>query len=274
MWRFFVLSIVVCWICPVSSQAHDFWIQPDTFYPKANKLVKVRWFLGEDFGKGEERGFQKKSTSRFELFSSRFGKINLVPLCKEGQKPVRTLRLKKNTGYWLIMNRKARNITLTPKKFTSYLKHEGLTNIIKMRKKRGEAKKPGRERYSRYLRCYLQTGKGDGKTWKSPPKQRLEIIPLSNPAKLRRGDKFQVKVVFDGKPLRKAPIFAYHQLPAKKFGAQSTKTNAKGVATFQITRAGVWIVRLVHMRRDKIHANIEWESFWGAMTFGVRKRMK
>lgn len=33
---------------------------------------------------------------------------------------------------------------------------------------------------------------------------------------------------------------------------------------------GVYLVRLVHMRRVNGEAAIDWESFWAALTFGMK----
>jgi hypothetical protein len=48
-------------------------------------------------------------------------------------------------------------------------------------------------------------------------------------------------------------------------------TGVNGVATFKIDKPGLWIVRLVTMRRcAKDCGEADWESLWGALTFGAR----
>jgi len=47
---------------------------------------------------------------------------------------------------------------MRPASFTSYLKEESLTDVIAEREKLGETDKPGRERYSMYVKSIVLAG--------------------------------------------------------------------------------------------------------------------
>lgn len=255
---------------PALASAHDLWMQPSAFYVKPNQKIDVHLMLGDSFANGSTRAFQMKVTPRFELMSSVDEKVDLLPLCKDGAKPATDLRLSKPGNYWLVHDRKARLINLSPEKFKSYLGHEGLTNILEQRRKLKEEDKVGRELYGRYLKCIFQVDEADEGTWKMRTMQRLEIVPLSNPCTAKPGETLKVQVFFEGKPLGNAPIFARRR-DGKKVISQDLKTDAKGIATVNLDAAGDWIVRLVHVRRCVDRKDADWESFWGAMTFAIRK---
>ena len=248
--------------------AHDYWLQPDEFYVAAKSPATLRLFLGHEGTNVVERPYQKKMTLRFQLVSAGSAR-DLKRGAKEGAKPARTVKSLPVGTHWVVLKRDVSHITLKPAKFTSYLKHEGLERIIKARAEADETKKAGRERYSRYLKCLLQAGDKRDDTWKRVLKLKLEIVPLSNPADLKPGDSLQVRVLFEGKPLPGSAIFCI-QKSGGKATMQSTKTDRAGVAKFAVKLKGAYLVRLVHMRRTKSSKRADWESFWGAMSFGVR----
>lgn len=248
--------------------AHDFWIHPASFTPDAGRPIAVRVFVGEKFPGGNQVAFQRKSTGRFQLVS-KAEVIDLAKTATENSKPCGQIRPARPGSYWIAFDRTVRHIVLAPEKFAKYLKHENLQSILQARKAAGEEGKPGRERYSRYLKCLIHVGGKRDDAWKRVLKQRLEIVPLADPSAVKPGGNLKVRVLFEGKPLPKAPIFALHNT-GKRTDTQSTTTNAHGIAEFEIAHKGLWLIRLVHMRRCRKCPKADWESFWGAMTFAVQ----
>jgi uncharacterized GH25 family protein len=166
------------------------------------------------------------------------------------------------------MERAPQLIKLDAAKFNAYLTEEGLDTIRAQRRQLGEDKLPGRERYSRYLKSLVRAGGHSDDTWKRALGQRLEIVPLVDPFAVKKGGNLPLRVLFDGKPLAGAKVLA-HRRAAGKTATQSATTSAKGEVTFKVNGTGTWLVRLVHMRRAIKDKDADWESFWGALTFGV-----
>lgn len=149
------------------------------------------------------------------------------------------------------------------------LREEGLDSIVALREQSGESQSEARERYSRYLKSLLQAGARHDETYKRELGFKLEIIPQTNPYELKIGDSLEVKVLFEGKPLPNAKVFADNR-EAGSTRTQQTRTTAAGIATVKLDRSGFWLVRLVHMRRCAALAEADWESFWAAYTFGAK----
>ena len=164
------------------------------------------------------------------------------------------------------MERNWSYIELAAKKFEDYLREDGMEYIIAERKKLGESQKPGKERYSRFIKSLLQVGDKHDSTYKKKLEMKLEIIPLENPYQKKAGDNIKFQVLFNGKPLADKTVFASNRNSSK----QKVKTDKNGRFSFTIEKEGLWLVHLVYMQRCQKECNeADWESFWGAFSFGV-----
>jgi uncharacterized GH25 family protein len=262
------VAVLLLLLPAAPARAHDYWLLPDTFFPSPGDTVAVRLHVGEDLVSEAERPFQKALTVRFELFAGK-DTTDLATLSKEDDKPVARVALKAAGTHLIALERVPRFIALEAEKFNKYLAEEGLDAILEQRRKAGEDKQPGRERYSRYLKTFIQTGDDRDDTPRRALGQKLELVPQTNPYALKAGDRLTVRVLFEGKPLTGARVFAQRRT-GDKTTTQDATTTAEGLATFKLDGAGTWQVRLVHMRRTTADKEADWESFWGSLTFGIK----
>lgn len=272
MKRQFILCVSVVLLVFIAAPvlAHDYWFAPESFFIPVGASTRVHLYVGDEFKREEERQLQKERTSRFEMLSAKLPPLNLIAAGQDNQTPVAQITFKSAGNPLIVMERKPQQIELAAPKFTDYLTEEGLTKIIAERQQSGESNKPGRERYSRYLKALVQVGDQHDDTYKRVLGQTLEIIPQSNPYNLQRGDVLQVRVLFEGKPLSDVQVSAYNSSEGK-IGIQTARTDGDGMAAFKLDKSGDWLVRLVYMRRcAKQCANTDWESFWGAYSFGMK----
>jgi uncharacterized GH25 family protein len=248
---------------------HDYWIEPEKFFPAIGVSVPVRLFVGEELISREERVLQKEKTVRFQMFSQDATE-DLMAAGNDGQSPIAQVVFKSPGSYLIAMERNQSYIKLDAQKFTDYLREEGLNDIIEQRMKSGESQTEGREQYSRYLKSLVQVGNRRDDTYKREMGFRLEIIPINNPYPLKIGDSLLVRVLFEGKPLAGAKIEALCRYENEGRGRFVTMTSSSGTALFKIEKSGVWAVRLVHMRRCSNCKDADWESLWASYSFGVR----
>ncbi len=248
--------------------AHDYWLEPDSYFPAAGKEVVVRLHVGERFASEAERPFQKDRTVSFRLHSGK-DVTDLAKSADDGKTPVARVTPRGAGGHLIALERRAQKIELAADKFNDYLKEEGLTEVLEQRRKAGEDRKPGRERYGRYLKCLVRSGDAADETYKKEVGHRLEIVPLDDPHRVKAGAALVVRVRFDGKPLAGAKLTA-HRRDGDKVSTQSVVTSGEGTARVKLDGAGPWLLRLVHMRRGEDKAEADWESFWAAYSFGVK----
>lgn len=250
---------------PLPTPAHDYWLAPETFFAAPRRSVRVRMNMGDHLRIEAERPLQILRTVSFQLYG-RDSFQNLIPSSRDGQMPVAMVAPPRAGNYLIAMERNPAFSTLEAEQFTAYLREEGLDSIIALRAQANESESAGRERYRRYLKTLLQIGDRRDATFRRQIGHTLEIVPLENPYQLRAGDTLRVRVFFENRPFAGARIFAFNE------GAQlEATTSADGTARFQLDRAGLWLVRLVYMRRCAADcAETDWESYWSAFTFGLR----
>jgi uncharacterized GH25 family protein len=77
-----------------------------------------------------------------------------------------------------------------------------------------------------------------------------------------------VKVLFESKPLAGALLKAWHKRGGQTVMVRAT-TRADGIVEFDLPYAGPWMISVVHMVPVTGAPDIDWDSFWGSLTFVV-----
>jgi len=248
--------------------AHEYWLEPDKFFLAPNELIVVRLFVGEGLKKQEERPFQRSRTAAFSYFSLE-AITELKSLMTEAGLPFYFTGAKPG-NYLFAIERKPAYIKIDAQKFEDYLREEGMEYIIDERKKLGESAKEGRERYSRFIKMMLQVGESRDTVFKRLAGSKLEISAKENPYAKKIGDTLEFWVTFDKKPLANKTVFADNR-NGEAMASQKLQTDAKGRFKVKLDQKGIWLIRLVVMQRcQKDCAEADWESFWGAYSFGVK----
>ena len=162
-------------------------------------------------------------------------------------------------------------VVLPADKFHAYLHDEGLDWVIGQREANGTAAMPGRERFRRSATALVRVGgQSDGAAARSTG-LRMEIVPLEDPLALSAGATLRFQLRFDGQPRPGVLVKAWH-----KQGGQVTtiRTNSDAQGRFEMTLpfAGHWMLNAVHMVAATDSSDIDWDSFWGSLTFALGPR--
>ncbi len=262
------LSILIL-LFSLSAFAHEYWFEPDKFFLSPKESTAVHLFVGEALNHDEERVYQLSKTTVFQLLSVG-NSLDLKTTVKDEALPIYNFSAEKAGNYLFALERNWSYIKLSPKDFEDYLREDGMEYIIAERAKLGESQKEGSERYSRFLKTLLQVGAEKDATFKKKAGLMLEIVPLENPYSKKIGDNLKFQILFGGKPLKDKTVFADNKDGAE-ISNQKLKTDRKGKISVKLDRQGVWLVRLVFMQRCQTDcAEADWESFWGAFSFGMK----
>ena len=264
-----IITIIATLLIALSASAHDLFLKLDSYFPAPNSKVVVRLLNGT---------FQK---SEAPVARDRLQDVRLIgpgsrePLQKslvwrdEGM----TTLLELTTGgpgtYLLGISTKPREIALKAADFNAYLEHDGLPDILESRKKTGELGKDVRERYSKHVRTVFQVGELRTRDYDVSLNFPAEIIPQQNPYSLKSGDTLVVKCTLNGKPLTDQVVIAGWEAGDGKIEEFNTRTNVSGLASFKLSGAGKWYVKMIHMHRVA-QPDLDYESIWATLTFGVR----
>ena len=276
-WTGWLLMLGACFLGAIGASAHDVWLEPGAPLAARGDELLLHLHLGNAFVSDEERPLQKDHVARFDFFSDRVGRRDLLVAGQDEQMPVGHVRLESGAGL-AVMDRTAHPITMPADKFNRYLSDEGLDAVIAQRARLNQTDQPGRESYSRFLKTLVQerdlTAATPNTLYKRRVGQRLEILLETDPSRLKPDGMLVVKVLFEGKALPGARVMAYRRVANDPPAAPLTATtSARGMAEFRADQPGLWLVRLVHMRpaTDKRpDAPLQWESFWATYTFAVR----
>jgi uncharacterized GH25 family protein len=119
-----------------------------------------------------------------------------------------------NTGkegtYVAGVSTKARNIELTAEKFNSYLEHDGVLDMLEYRTDNDLLDQDAVESYQKHVKAIYQVGDVKTNDWNVVLGYPIEFVPQANPYEKYSGDKIEVQLLLDGKPLPNQLVYANH----------------------------------------------------------------
>lgn len=166
-----------------------------------------------------------------------------------------------------------RAIELDGATFTQYLEEEGIVAILRQREREKRTGARARERYGKSVKTFLQVEEPLSPRALQPVGHPAEIVPLDHPYALKVGDTLRVRCLVGGRPLAGWQISAGGRRGTsdEPFAVQRVTTDAEGIASIRMTGEGHWYVKFVHMR-PVTEADVDYESRWATMTFGLMPR--
>jgi uncharacterized GH25 family protein len=166
-------------------------------------------------------------------------------------------------------------IELTADEFNDYLLHDGVLDILQLRKDRDDLDEPARERYAKHVKAIVQVGDERTAGYDARLGHPVELVPLQNPYDLRPSDTLQVLFLKDGAPMAGQIVYAsYAGFEPRAYQrnqreAVETTTDLNGVARIRIDEPGIWYVRLIHMVPVD-EPDVDYVSNWATLTFEIR----
>lgn len=113
-------------------------------------------------------------------------------------------------------------------------------------------------------------GSTDDALIKKPVGMRLEIIPLVNPATVKAGETFPMKILCDGKPARMLPVEGcFAGFSDKGYMAFYGKTDAKGLIEFIPLKPGYWVVKVKQTLEHEDKKRADEVVLSSALTFTI-----
>lgn len=246
---------------------HDYWLLVDRWRLAPGADVVLSLWVGDDFVPEEERAWARGRALRFARVSSR-GVEDLLGRPLEDARPLLTVRVPTAGGQLFVLDRNVARIELPADRFERYLRDEGLDAIVEARRARGESGRPGRERYTRYLKAFAQAGGAYDAVATRVVGQTFELVARHDLARARVGGSAGFVARFRGAPLAGVTVEALSRVGDDVRRARAV-TNARGEVDFTLDREGTWLVRATQMVRCEGCADADWESFWSSYSFGV-----
>lgn len=250
--------------------AHEGWLWAEPFHVAPGASVRLTLNVGEDFV-GEARPIVADRVAALHHGTAASLTEELARVPAKPGKSFLDLPLASAGTHVLALDTQPSTLSLPPDKFLAYLQDEGLDQIVRLRQETKQDHTPSRERYRRCVKTLVRVGPASDGTYARRTGQRLEIIPVADPLAAHAGDLLRFRVFFDGQPLASALVCAWHRQDQQLIAVKA-RTTAGGTVTFGLPHAGPWMISLVQMIPLKNVPDLDWESYWGSLTFELAAR--
>lgn len=239
-------------------RAHDFWIEPSTFHPAPGATVAVGLRVGQDFV-GDP---VPRSSRLIDQFVVRQAGDDQPIVGLENIDPAGWFRADGQSTAVIAYRSHGTFVELPAAEFEQYLRQEGLERIIQIRAERGDRAEPGREHFYRYAKA-LVAGERESAVATQPIGLGYEIVPAVDPTVGSAA--FRGRVLLEGEPLPGALVVAISRRdPSVRLSARSDR---EGAFSFVLPRAGIWLIKSVHLVNASMFSRADWDSLWASLTF-------
>jgi Domain of unknown function (DUF4198) len=249
--------------------AHEFWIQPNDFFPKIGDNIKVALLVGENFegerwGSGDRRIDVAKIRTKNKWLPIAMQQSDSAvqsPVIKITETGTHTLTMVTNNSY----------IDLEPKKFEEYLKEDGLNKALEYRQKNNETTKNGRELYRRCAKTIWQVGKQSTLLGPERSDMILDIVAIKNPYLLTKNESLKCQFRYDDANMNNTLVRCWRRVNGKT-EIEFKTTDNQGFVIFDLPKkgTGVYMISTVKMVRLENNIKADWQSTWGSLTFAIQ----
>lgn len=250
--------------------AHEFWLLPLRFFVEPGSKHSLHVFVGEDFT-GERWAGKSTRLTRLMHYTAT-DSADLTAAATTADTVHTTVAFQKPGLHLVALTTNNAFLELPADKFNTYLQDDGLDNVVALRRQRGETNKPGREAYRRCAKTLILAGPASptDRTFARPAGQVLELLPEQNPYTLKAGAALTVRLLYEGKPLRRALVQVWQRGAPGQTTTRRTKlyTNQSGRVLFHLSAPGSYMVSAVCMVPAANRQMADWQSTWATLTFG------
>ena len=250
----------------VPALAHDLYLMPDTFVTKPGTQLRLVFQNGDEFPVGVNS--VKPERLRNLKLLSRGGQAAFENIVAQAKSTTAQVNVPAAGLAILTAQTLPSLIELDAQKFRSYLEHENLTNAVQWRQQHQETTKPGRERYSKYVKSIIQVGKSDD-YYRERTGLTIEIIPEADPYSLRPGATLPVQVLFRGAPAVDVAVESVWLENGKARMEVVGRTDVQGRIKIPVKAVGPHRLHAIVMERCAEPKAADWESFWASLTFAI-----
>lgn len=274
--RFLLISICTLALA-APLVAHEFWATPSTWTAAPGSAVTLLANVGDRFPHATSFTTPERVES-VRLVGPATDQPVPGPYRRERDSLAADVRLPSAPGTYVgVFVIRPRVGEKTGAIFEEHLRHQGLDDVAAERARRQETQTAVRERYSRYGKTLVQAGSGgDESNATRPLGLKIELVPLTNPIRLRPGGELRVRLLLDGQPVAGALVGAIDA--GAKVGAGewpvTARTDASGEAALVLSNHGPWLIRAVRMQRrsgERGPDAADWETYWASLTFAMAK---
>ena len=269
MKRKFLIGLLLSLVLLLPALAHDLFLKLDSFFVAVNEKISIKILNGSfEASEGAVNFARLQDVSVISPKGTRTNPKE-ADFTKDDKTAFLNLQPTEEGNYVVGLSTMPREIDLKGKDFNEYLTEDGIPDTLAERKRKKELTKDVRERYSKHVKIIFQVGDKQSDNYKTALGYLVEIVPITNPYLLKKGDTFEFQCLKDGKPLVNQFVMSGRDENGKLIVGKNVRTNKNGVAKIKLDGVGKWYVKFINMTRLN-DPQINYESKWATLTFQIK----
>lgn len=249
--------------------AHDLFLKLDSFFVAINERVTVKILNGSFMSSDGAVRFERLADLSLVSPSGTRSKPRESEFTSDEKTSYLSLQPAEGGNYLVGLSTMPREIDLDAKSFNEYLTEDGIPDTLAQRGRDKELDKNVRERYSKHVKTLFQVANAQTDNYKTVLGYPVEIVPKTNPYKLRSGDAFEFLCLKDGKPLGNQYVMTGHDDGTNLRIGENIRTDKKGIGRVKLNGSGKWYVKFIQMTKLR-DPSINYESKWATFTFEIK----
>lgn len=257
----------------VPAAAHDFWIQPQTYWPQPQVSTAISLQVGH--GRDRQRSaIAKRRITRFVAIGADGRTIDLRDRLQLGGEDDGKVELPAGTYMMVLETDASAQSHLPAIRFNDYLQVEGLTPALQHRQRNGRMQVEGSENYSRRSKAIVQVGAASVSSAASaqallarPIGLPLEIVLEQNPYANPRPARLPVRVIYEGRPLAGA-LVKLTRLEDDAAPIDMQRSDGAGCASFAMPTRGSWLLNVIWTKPLPASSETDYETVFASLSFG------
>ena len=282
--------------------SHDMYLKLEGYFLEPNSLVSVQLFNGT-FEQSDNVITRDRMSDVSVVANGVRTAIDTSQWSEVSNATVLNLKTGGTGTYLVGVSTKARSIAMEAADFNDYLAHDGVLDMIEERKRNQTTEEDAVELYSKHVKTLFQVGDERSDDYAAELGYPIEFVLLDNPYAMSVGDQVRVRLLRDGAPLPNQLVYVatngkshdhkheHHdaagahdheqgeghshdhedaQADHTHGDAAQLRTDANGELSVELTVAGVWYLRTIHLVTSPDPAYTH-ESNWATLTFAVEQ---
>lgn len=276
--------------------SHDMYLKLDTFFLQPNTSANIQLYNGT-FDKSDNVIDRNRMTDVSLVGQGTRTRVDTTQWSERDSMTILSFTTGA-AGTWVAgVSTRARNIEMKAQAFNDYLVHDGVVDMLELRKENNLLDQDAVEKYSKHVKTIFQVGETRTDDWQTVLGYPIEFVPGSNPYDLHAGDMLTVKLLWRGEPLANQLVYvdsdqsAHGHEHGEEAGhshgeehdhehgeeaeeghshtsAAQYRTGTNGEFSFEVAADGIWHMRTIHLIETEGTENTH-ESNWATLTFEV-----
>ena len=195
----FLLGAGLVAVTAALAGAHDMFLKPAQFFLAENSTLDMV-LLNGTFSKSENSIAPERLLDISVLGPDGRFRVDHSTWKATGDTSALSVKVGAAATYVIGVSTKPNIIALKADEFNTYLKDDGIPDVLAARKRDGELGTDSKERYHKHVKAMVQVGEARSEHYATALGYPAEIVPLNNPYSLKTGGTLRFKTLVDGKP--------------------------------------------------------------------------